>query len=294
MDIRQLLYFIEVARHRSFTKASRALHVTQPTLSKMVKSFEEELEVTLIDRSARQIVLTDAGEIVLQHAQNVVNSLEDLSASLYDVMNLKKGKIKIGLPPVISTLFFPTIIAEFQKEYPEVTVILAEDGAKKVEQKVLDGEVDLGFVLLPVNEDKFDVIPFVEQEIKLLVHEAHLLAHREVIDLIEVKDDPFLLLSKEFTLNSRTIEVCISEGFTPKIAYESSQWDFIVGMVEKNLGVTLMPKLICDKVKSGPVKMISLTRPFPWHLGMILAKNRYVPFTSKEFISLVKSLPKVE
>ncbi|KIL52941.1 LysR family transcriptional regulator [Jeotgalibacillus campisalis] len=291
MDIRQLSYFIEVAKHKSFTKASRTLHVTQPTLSKMVKGLEQELEVTLIDRSAKQIKLTDAGEIVLTQAQKVVNGLDDLSASLYDVMNLKKGKIKIGLPPVISTLFFPTIIAEFQKEYPDVMVMLAEDGAKKVEQKVLDGEVDLGFVLLPVNEELFDVVPFVQQEIKLLVHESHPLADRQVVDLNELKEDMFLLLSKEFTLNSRTIEVCISEGFTPKIAYESSQWDFIVGMVEKNLGVTLMPKLICDRVKNGPFKMISLTKPFPWHLGMILAKNRYVPYTSREFITLVKSLP---
>ncbi|MGD7044504.1 LysR substrate-binding domain-containing protein [Jeotgalibacillus proteolyticus] len=291
MDIRQLMYFIEVAKHKSFTKASRSLHVTQPTLSKMVKGLELELEVTLIDRSAKQIHLTDAGEIVFIQAQKVVNGLDDLSASLYDVMNLKKGKIKIGLPPVISTLFFPTIIAEFQKEYPDVAVMLAEDGAKKVEQKVLDGEVDLGFVLLPVNEEQFDVVPFVQQEIKLLVHESHPLANRKVVDPIELKEDKFLLLSKEFTLNSRTIEVCISQGFTPQIAYESSQWDFIVGMVEKNLGVTLMPKLICDRVKDGPFKMISLTKPFPWHLGMILAKNRYVPYTSREFISLVKSLP---
>lgn len=293
MDIRQLSYFIEVARHKSFTKASRALHVTQPTLSKMVKGLENELDVVLIDRSTRQIILTDAGEIVFNQAQKVINGLDDLSVSLYDLMNLKKGKIKIGLPPVISTLFFPTIIAEFQQSFPDVTVMLVEDGAKKVEQKVLDGEVDLGFVLLPVNEDKFDVIPFVQQEIKLLVHESHPLANRDVVDLIELKDDPFLLLSKEFTLNSRTIEVCISEGFTPKVAYESSQWDFIVGMAGKNLGVTLLPKLICDRVKDAPVKMISLTNPFPWHLGMILAKNRYVPFSSREFISLVKSLPQV-
>ncbi|TDL31766.1 LysR family transcriptional regulator [Jeotgalibacillus sp. S-D1] len=293
MDIRQLGYFIEVARHKSFTKASRALHVTQPTLSKMVKGLEQELDVVLIDRSARQITLTDAGEIVFIQAQKVINGLDDLSVSLYDLMNLKKGKINIGLPPVISTLFFPTIIAEFQEAFPEVTVMLVEDGAKKVEQKVLDGEVDLGFVLLPVNEDKFDVIPFVQQEIKLLVHESHPLADREAVDLIELKDDPFLLLSKEFTLNSRTIEVCISEGFTPQVAYESSQWDFIVGMVGKNLGVTLLPKLICDRVMDAPVKMISLTNPFPWHLGMILAKNRYVPFATREFISLVKSLPQV-
>ncbi len=293
MDIRQLSYFIEVAKHQSFTKAAQALHVTQPTLSKMVKNLEIEMEVSLFDRSSRKVRLTDAGEVVFIQAQKIVNSLDDLSSSLYDIMNLNKGKITIGLPPVISTLFFPTIIAEFQSRYPDVSVILVEDGAKKVEEKVADGEVDLGFVMLPVDAERFDVIPFVSQEIKLLVHEDHPLADRETRDLIDFKDDPFLLLSKEFTLNGRTVEFCRSEGFEPKVAYESSQWDFIVGMVEKNLGVTLMPKLICDRVKYGPFKTISLTQTFPWRLGIIMAKNRYVPYVSREFITLVNQLPKV-
>ncbi|MGM0899031.1 MAG: LysR substrate-binding domain-containing protein [Bacillota bacterium] len=293
MDIRQLSYFIEVAKHKSFTKAAQALHVTQPTLSKMVKNLEQEMDVSLFDRSSRKVRLTDAGEVVFVQAQKIVNSLEDLSSSLYDVMNLNKGKIKIGLPPVISTLFFPTIIAEFQSRYPDVTVILVEDGAKKVEEKVADGEVDLGFVMLPVDVERFDVLPFVDQEIKLLVHQDHPLANVGMRDLIDFQDDPFLLLSKEFTLNSRTVEFCRSEGFEPKIAYESSQWDFIVGMVEKNLGVTLMPKLICDRVKDGPFKTISLTQTFPWRLGIIMGKNRYVPYVSREFITLVNQLPKV-
>ncbi len=293
MDIRQLSYFIEVAKHQSFTKAAQALHVTQPTLSKMVKNLEIEMEVSLFDRSSRKVRLTDAGEVVFIQAQKIVNSLDDLSSSLYDIMNLNKGKITIGLPPVISTLFFPTIIAEFQSRYPDVSVLLVEDGAKKVEEKVADGEVDLGFVMLPVDAERFDVIPFVSQEIKLLVHEDHPLADRETRDLIDFKDDPFLLLSKEFTLNGRTVEFCRSEGFEPKVAYESSQWDFIVGMVEKNLGVTLMPKLICDRVKYGPFKTISLTQTFPWRLGIIMAKNRYVPYVSREFITLVNQLPKV-
>ncbi|MEH7520105.1 LysR family transcriptional regulator, partial [Priestia megaterium] len=89
MDIRQLNYFLEVAKLRSFTKASQSLHISQPTLSKMVKNLEE-LEVELIDRSARQIDLTDAGEVVYVQGQKVMASIDELSTYLYDVMNLKK------------------------------------------------------------------------------------------------------------------------------------------------------------------------------------------------------------
>ncbi|MDP4161898.1 MAG: LysR family transcriptional regulator [Bacillota bacterium] len=101
MDIRQLTYFIEVAKYRSFTKASHILHLSQPTLSKMVKNLEDELEIDLIDRSSRQFEMAEAGEIVFEEGQVIIESLHNLSTHLNDLMNLKKGTIKIGIPPLI-------------------------------------------------------------------------------------------------------------------------------------------------------------------------------------------------
>lgn len=86
MDIRQLSYFIEVARQKSFTKASQSIHLSQPTLSKMVKNLEEDLHVQLIDRSAKQITLTDAGEALFLHGQSILDSFDSLSSVLYDFL----------------------------------------------------------------------------------------------------------------------------------------------------------------------------------------------------------------
>ncbi len=92
MDIRQITYFLEVAKSNSFTKASENLHLSQPALSKMVKSLEEELKVELIDRSARQISLTDAGEIVFEQGQMIMKSIDDLSTNLYDLLKKRKSE----------------------------------------------------------------------------------------------------------------------------------------------------------------------------------------------------------
>lgn len=94
MDIRQLTYFHAVAKYKSFTKASGVLHLSQPALSKMVKSLEDELEMELIDRSSRKIELTEAGEIVFEQSKMILDSLDNLSANLYDLMHLKKAKSK--------------------------------------------------------------------------------------------------------------------------------------------------------------------------------------------------------
>lgn len=122
MDIRHLTYFMEVAKHKSFTKASESLHLSQSTLSKVVKSLEEELNIELFDRSAKNIQLTDTGEIVLTEAEKILESLDDLSHHLYDLMNLKQGKIKVGIPPIIGFVFFPKIMKGFKGLYPDESI----------------------------------------------------------------------------------------------------------------------------------------------------------------------------
>ncbi|WML50411.1 LysR family transcriptional regulator [Neobacillus sp. PS3-34] len=289
MDIRQLSYFLEVARSKSFTKASQEIHLSQPTLSKMVKSLEEELDVILFDRGARQIELTDAGKIVYEQAKKILNGLNDLSVSLYDLMNLKKGKVTIGLPPVIGTLFFPGILADYHELYPEIVIQLVEDGARKIEQKVIDGEVDFGVVVLPVDEEKFEAVPFIEEEMMLLANASHPAADKSEVSLSELSKDNFILFTKEFALHQLMREECIRAGFEPHIAYESSQWDFMAEMVAKNLGVTFFPKSICERVKGGNIQTVSLTHYIPWKVGVILAKNRYIPYAVREFITLIQS-----
>lgn len=94
MDVRHLHYLTEVAKHKNFTRASEALHISQPSLSKMVKSLEEELGTPLFDRAGKQVQLTDAGIIVYEQAESILSSLRDLSDSLYDLMHLKEEPSK--------------------------------------------------------------------------------------------------------------------------------------------------------------------------------------------------------
>ncbi|WP_110111709.1 LysR family transcriptional regulator [Bacillus sp. CGMCC 1.16541] len=294
MDVRHLHYFSEVAKHGSFTRASEALHISQPSLSKMVKSLESELGVMLIDRSGKRLQLTDAGKIVYQQADGILSSLRDLSNSLYDLMHLQKGTIKIGLPPLIGTLFFPRIIKSFYTTYPEIQVKLIEYGAKKM-QKILEiGEVDIGIALLPVDEQKFSTIPFVKERLQLAVHKSHPLSHRQSISLKELQDESFILFHEDFTMHELIYNECIKYGFTPKIAYTSSQWDLIGEMVAANLGITLFPYSICQKLNKEQISIIELEAEIPWDLALIVKKNRYISFATQAFIDHMKSITDIK
>ncbi|RLQ95411.1 LysR family transcriptional regulator [Falsibacillus albus] len=290
MDIKHLTYFIEVAKQKNFTKASHILHISQPALSKMIKNLEAELDVTLIDRTYKKMELTDAGKVVYEKGVKVVQFMADLDQSLYDVINLKKGTIKIGLPPIIGSLFFPGIMADFRKKYPDVVIKIMEFGAKKVEDSIEEGLIDIGVVPLPVKDDIFDQIPFLKEGMSVIVHESHPLSKRDFIHLKEVSHENFILFNEDFALHDLIIQACIKEGFYPEIVLESSQWDFLVEMVAVNIGITILPNSISEKIDLPAIKIVPLKpASLLWELSVIMKKNRYVPYVGKAFIEEIKN-----
>ncbi|MDN7246324.1 LysR family transcriptional regulator [Planococcus shenhongbingii] len=284
MDIRHLTYFIEVAKYKSFTEASKSLHLSQSTISKVVKDLEDELNVELIDRSTKKIDLTEAGEIVLAEGEVIMESLNDLSVNLYDLMNLKKGKIKIGIPPVIGFLFFPKIIKGFNNLYPDIKLKITEDDSKKVQQDVRDGRLDLGVVILPVDDKEFDSVPLVDEQLALFVHHSHPFAQKEKVEMKELEHETFILF-KQALFHSLIVQECQRAGFQPKIAYEISEWGFISEMIAENLGISICPKPIEKKFDPELIKAIPIVNPtFPWKLGLISKKKKKPSPAVREFI----------
>ncbi|MBW4838579.1 MAG: LysR family transcriptional regulator [Paenibacillaceae bacterium] len=291
MDIRQMQVLIEVARQRSFTKAAEVMYITQPTISKTIKAMEEELGVVLFDRVGKKIELTDAGRIIATQAQQIVTSFQNLTAELDDLRNLKKGHLRIGLPPMVGASFFPKVIGEFHQRYPDITIQLFEDGAKKVEQDVAGGLLDVGVVVLPTVEAELSCFPFVEEKLNLVVHPSHPLAARESADLAELSQDGFVLFREDFTLHDRIIGECAKAGFQPHVIYESSQWDLISEMVAVGLGITLLPETICREIDDEGVRIIPLVKPvIPWKLGIVWRDDRYQSFATREWIRFAQEV----
>jgi DNA-binding transcriptional LysR family regulator len=289
MELRDLKSFIEVASHKSFTKAAAHSYLTQPSLSKAVKKLEDELHVELFDRSTRSLRLTDAGRIVFQQGQKALCALEELDILLDEMKEVVVGEIKMGVPPLIGTLFFPGIARSFHDKYPKVTLELVELGAKRITQLVESGEIDLGIIVLPASETKFDVYPFIEDEFVLYLHEDHHLVKNKVVTISDLKDEKFILFSEDFALHDYIKQSCEEAGFTPEISYQSSQWDLIIELVSSNLGITLMPISIYYKQTNQNVKMIPIEKPnLYWKLGLITKKDAYHSFALKELLKMLE------
>jgi DNA-binding transcriptional LysR family regulator len=291
MEIRQLQYFVQVARLNSFSRAAESLFITQPTISKMIRNLEQELGADLFYREGKTIRLTDAGEILLAKAQNIVESFVSLSSELDGLRNLQRGHIRIGLPPMVGASFFPAVIGEFHRRYPDVTIRLHEDGAKKVEDDVENGLLDIGAIVLPVNTAKFHCFTFVEEKLELLVPVGHRLASADSVKLKELESEEFVLFREDFALHDRIITECVKAGFQPKVVYESSQWDLISRMVAAGMGIALLPETICRDMDRSRITVIPLTEPvIPWQLGMIWRRDRYLSFAAREWIAFAMTV----
>lgn len=289
LDIRQLSYLLEIAKHQNITKAAETLHMTQPTLSKIVKAMEEELGVTLFDRSGKTVKLTDAGEAAVVQIQSVLQAFEGLHTALGDVVQLKKGMIRIGLPPVIGSVFFPRILAGFRAKHPHIEFDLVEEGANKVESLLLEGSLDMGVVVSPVDPDRFDALPFLSQQLTLVIHESHPLAARPSVRLEELRDEPFVLFPRGFAVRRHVMRACRDLGFEPAIVYESSQWDLLAEMVAARVGVSIIPQAICSKITNRDVRTLTLTDPvIPWNLEVIWPKSKYVSYAMREFQAYIR------
>jgi DNA-binding transcriptional LysR family regulator len=287
LELKDLRYFIEVVNYGSFTKAAANTYISQPTLSKSLKKLESELKVELFERSTRKLKLTDAGEIVYKQGVKILGATNELTTLLDDLINLPTGTIKIGIPPLIGTLFFPAIAKNFGKAYPDVTLELVELGAKRIEHLVEEGQVDVGIIVFPIDHSKFDTLPFIKEEFMLYTHINHTLANKEAVNIQQLAEENFILFNREFALHELIIEHCKMAGFQPNIAYESSQWDLIAELVSAKLGITLLPKSIYAKMDPNAIQITPLQDAPMWELGVITRKERYQSFAVRTLLKFL-------
>lgn len=289
MELKELEHFVAVVRYGSFSKAASHIYISQPTLSKSVKKLENTLQVVLFERSTRNLNLTDAGKLVFEQANKIINQTIELTTLLDDLRNTPVGEIKIGIPPLIGTLFFPMIAKNFTNLHPNISLQLIEHGAKKIEYLIESGEIDIGIVVLPVQEEKFTVLPFVHEDFMFFCHRNHPLANQKSIDITSLHQESFILFNQEFALHRLIIEHCKNFGsFYPNIAFETSQWDVIAELVSVELGITLLPKSIYSKMDMTSILAIPLHSPPMWQLGVITKKDRYITYAVRALLNFLQ------
>ena len=151
MDIRQLEYFVELAKTKNFRKASEHLHLSQPALSKSIRILETELNTVLIERTNKSFELTDTGQALLQKSVFIIQQFYDIYKVIDDVRLSNQGEIKIGIPNILGFLCYFELICEFQKKYPGIHISVSGEGTKDINAALREERLDLGIGMLSEN-----------------------------------------------------------------------------------------------------------------------------------------------
>ncbi|HVE07203.1 MAG TPA: LysR substrate-binding domain-containing protein [Paraburkholderia sp.] len=288
MELRALRYFVEVVRQRSFTAAAEHLFVTQPTISKMVKSLEDEIGTPLLLRDGRQMVLTDAGRIVYQRGQDVLAAQAQLQAELNDLGTLGRGQLTIGIPPMGGALFTPAIAA-FRQRYPKVEMKLIEQGSRAVESALLDGELELGGVLLPVDPETIDTLPMTCQRLWLVARAGSRWDAMEQVPLANLAQEAFVFYDQSLALNDIVLNACSSAGFAPTIISRSEHWDFMVALVLAGVGIALLPAPYCRRLDTAQFTCRPVVEPeILWEIAVGWRRNSYLSHAARAWLDVAR------
>lgn len=273
MDVRALRYFVEVVEQQSFTRAAEALHVTQPTISKMVRALEDELGGPLLIRDGRRLQLTDAGRVVLERGRAVLAEVGRLRRDVADVEGLARGELTVGIPPTAGPYFAP-VIGAYRRRHPGVTLRLREQGARALEAGVAEGGLDIGVTLLPLGWPELATqlaqLSVARQSVVALFPRARAPAHPGPVALAELAGLPFVMYEDDFALPRLIADGCRAAGFTPEIAAQSRYWDFIGDLVGADVGVAILPAHVAGRFDPARVDCRPLASPaLIWELGLV-------------------------
>ncbi|TWH51938.1 DNA-binding transcriptional LysR family regulator [Sporomusa sp. KB1] len=283
-----MLYFFEVARQESFTKASETLYVSQSTISKLIKNLENELGAPLFRRTPKRIILTDEGRLLFPKAQAILNILNSIETEFSDLTGTPPGRLKVAISPLVQAInLFPKAIAEFKSMYPQVTIDLFEVGSRKVESGLSDGTIDVGVIMFPSeSSQELEVVPFFKDPMMLIVHPGHSLAAKSPVSLNDLRDEPLVLYQEDFALHHQIIEKFHRFGLEPKVMCETAQWQFMVDIVSSKLAIAFLPRTVCEKLDPQLVKTLPLAEEFkPWHLAIAWRNNTYLSFSTKVWLA---------
>lgn len=289
MNIRTLQMFVEVARQGGFSRAARTVHAAQPTVSKAVQSVEEDLGIRLFERLANGVTLTHEGEMVYRRALRILAEYEALEAEVAALHGLKKGVLRLGLPPVGSGVLFARSFALFRQRYPGIVIHLQEEGCAALEQRVLGGELEMALTLMPVS-DSFEYLPVCDEPLMVLIPKNFPLKDKKSVRLDDLADSPFIWFERGFILNERFTALCQQRGFILRETFRSGQVDFIITLVAAGMGIAVLPRLELEgRPLSGIHTALLDEAELRWQAALIWRKGHVLSPAAKAWQAMLHS-----
>lgn len=289
MDLAQIEAFVQVANHRSFSKAAEALYLTQPSVSARIQGLERDLGEQLFDRDGRGVRLTEVGASFLPYARRVLKTLQDGRDALEGMRSLEMGALRLGSVVTVGTYVLPGILKEFCVRYPKLEVSVRTAPSDQVVQMVLADEVQLALARTVAHPD-VEAVPLYQDEVVLVTAPHHPLAATGRAEIENLGREPLITFSRGSGYYALVQGALREAGVVPRTAMEMDSMEATKKMVEVGLGIAMLPRVSAEReLKLGmlvEIKVKGMTMPRR-EISLIYRRNRRLSRAALAFLELL-------
>ncbi len=258
----QLLIVREIAQQGSFRRAADSLFVSQPAISLQIQNLERQLGVVLFDRGGRKVQLTDAGQVLVQYGERILKLCRETTQALADLQSLRRGHLALGASQTVGTYVMPSLIAQYHRSYPNISVQLLVQSTRRIAHKLVEGQLDVAIVggEIPFDLQKsLKVLPFAEDEYVLVSAPGLAIESPSIADLLTL---PFITLDPQSSTRQTIDRVLNRHGINPaelQVQLELSSIEAIKNAVQSGLGVAFLSVVaVGSDLEQGRLQKLSV------------------------------------
>nr|YP_010283336.1 lysR transcriptional regulator [Psammodictyon constrictum]ULD16455.1 lysR transcriptional regulator [Psammodictyon constrictum] len=263
--LQQLRILRAVATEKNFTKAAAVLYLSQPSLSKQIKTLEKNLDILLINRERNNISLTESGKVLLQYSERILALCEESCRALIDLKNGDRGNLTVGASQTIGTYLMPRILALFAQNYPQINLKVQVNSTRIIAKKIINREIDIAVVGGEISDDlkkNLTIKPFVSDELSLIISKSHPFAKKNQINKEDLYCLDFITLNPNSTIKNFIDNILIQNQIETKQLKTILQLNSIEGIktaVSLGLGAAFVSSSAIEKeIKLKTIGIIKL------------------------------------
>lgn len=243
INFRDLRYLVAVADHQHFGHASAACYVSQPTLSTQIKKLEAYLEVQLVERTSKRVLVTPIGRMITERARQVLNEVDDLVSVARAAGDPMSGDLRIGIIPTLGPYLIPHLFPVLQAQYPKLRLLLHEERTRGLVERLQEGTLDAAIMGVPVPDEGLIAQSLFKEPFEVALPADHPLAAQSSIGRNDLDATPMLLLEEGHCMRDQALDFCSRVGARQQQDFRATSLETLRQMVAAGAGATLLPTL---------------------------------------------------
>lgn len=264
IKLRDLQYLNAIDEHKHFGRAAQACFVSQPTLSGQLMKLEEQLGLQLVERHRRNVMLTPAGEQLVQDARKVLQAANDFEASAKALLDPLAGDLHVGLIPTLAPYLLPHIMAPLRSSLPNINFFLHENQTQVLLEQLDNGKLDVLILPYLPEMDKFESYQLFDEPLMLTTPINHPLSKREQLRLSDLHGHKILTLEDGHCLKDQAMGYCFAAGAQEDNSFQATSLETLRHMVASDMGITLLPALAAQgRLSNESINYVEFSAPVP-------------------------------